>query len=188
MSFNHVNEIGRQIYPKFLTAISRATSKTAIIINQDQLSECRESENLIGCCCAFDVYEKYVEEIRTENDVKIRYLLIGPKELALNDFVQSDQLTLIHKIPNIILYVAKKGNASFLYCQNVYKESNLDKLYEWGIRKIVILGDSFCWLFYQHTVWMIMLYSEKKNIAFNIRCPDASTRESAGNLISVLEY
>ena len=61
-SFNLINEIGRQIYPKFLTAISRATSKTAIITNRDQLSECRESENLIGSCCAFDVYEKYVYE------------------------------------------------------------------------------------------------------------------------------
>ena len=120
--------------------------------------------------------------------MKIRYLLIGPKELALNDFVHSDQLTPIPEITSIFLYVAKKGNASFLYCQNAYKESHLDKLYDWGIRKIVILGDSFCWPFYQHTIWMIMLYSEKRNIAFNIRCPDASTRESAGNLISVLEY
>ena len=189
INFKHVIDIGHYIRNEFLTSISRATTKTAIIINQEQLNECRESENQNGSCCAFEAHERYFDEIRRERDVTTRYLMIGPKLPTVSDFVQSDhQPAPIREIPDIILYVARDGTASFWYCQDVYQWSHLEKVYNGGIRKIVILDDSFYPPFYQHTIRMITLYSEKKNYAFNIRSPKASTRESAGELISILKY
>ena len=188
INFKHLKEVFYGLYFKFLTSVTRATTKTAIVINQDQLSEYRESENQDGSCCSFDVYETYFEEIRRESDVKTRYLLIGPKLPTVSDFERSNyQPTPIPEIPSIILYVAREGTASFWYCQDVYQWSHLEKVYDEGIRKIVILEQAFCWPFYQHSFHMISLYSNKMENAFKIRCPDVSVKRGV-ELMSVLGY
>ena len=188
INFKHVKEIGRQFEFEFLTAITRALKKTVIIMNQDQLGECRENDyKEIGSCCQYDVYKSYFDEIRIIRYVNTRYLLIGPNKPTVEDFVESQHQP-IPEMNNVHLYVARNGGASFLYCQDVYKQSHLDKLYEGGIREIVILDDNFCWPFYRHTIVMIDSYSEKRNDAFNVRLPHASGRQSANELVSLLEY
>ena len=162
ISFKHYSEIMKHTEVDFLTAITRASTKLSIIVNNEQLTNCQPS-----CTCRKDDYERSLDEIRYKSDLKSSHLLIGPKIPAMSDFVKS-----VHppvRIPGLDVsqYVREEGG-SFLYTKDVCKESHLEKLQEFGIQEIRILDLAFAHPFYLCTRQMIGWFSENRNHVLNI--------------------
>ena len=182
ISFKHYSEIMKHTEVDFLTAITRASTKLSIIVNNEQLTNCQPS-----CTCRKDDYERSLDEIRYKSDLKSSHLLIGPKIPAMSDFVKS-----VHppvRIPGLDVsqYVREEGG-SFLYTKDVYKESHLEKLQEFGIQEIRILDLAFAQPFYLCTRQMIGWFSENRNHVFNIIILDGSNERPPFELLNVIDF
>ena len=158
INFKQIADIAINVDSLFFTSITRATIKLTILINEDQVSEYRLNYELDS----FAELRKDFSKIRRGDALKPHYLLIGPKKPTTSDFLSGDhQLTAGSSVFHLSLYIGKEGG-SFLYCQDVFKESHISMLYEMGIRKAVLFNYFFAFPFYELTLRMIHLFSKKK--------------------------
>ena len=166
LNFKHVSEIAGRLTLLFFTSITRATTKLAIVINQDQMSESQSNYESDSFTEDSELQNEF-SEIRKGPSLRPQYLFIGPKKPTTSEFLSGDhQLTAGSSVLDLSLYIGKEGG-SFLYCQDVCKESHISMLNKMGIRKIVIFDYFMAHPFYELTAQMISLFSEKMDI--NVR-------------------
>ena len=186
ISYMHVKDLAENsgVHPisdtslSFFRALTRASVKITIIISDLQLAECRELENIspqtFQVCCLEKFFESSFEYIlrivceRVTN--KPDCLFVGKKPVSSSIQERKHQRSDLPKIEGLTEYVS--GNSCFLHIDDLFEETSLKALQNFGIKFIYIFPENwFQWHqfeYYGYTAQLIADFTWKNGKPFEI--------------------
>ena len=128
----------------FFRALTRASIKISIIISDFQLAQCQEPEkmtprNFQDCCLKqfYDVlFEELVRRVSEQPTCKPDCLFVGKKPVSSSVQKRQHQRSDLPNIEGLTEYVS--GNRCFLHIDDLFEETSLEALRNFGIKKIFI--------------------------------------------------
>ena len=146
IGIKHVAEIPARVKHRFFSAITRATSKLVIVLNETQLSGCKEyvNKNEKSCPCVQEGAEKqfnrHMVSILSNSPKKPSTLFVGRKPEAPFKKVESSNSSF--EIPNIdglTVYREERNEGAVLYIDDLFKKKDLEILHNFGVRSILLM-------------------------------------------------
>ena len=146
IGIKHVSEIHARIKHRFFSAITRATSKLVIVLNERQLSGCKEyvNKNEKSCPCVQEGAEKqfnrHMVSILSNSPKKPSTLFVGRKPESPFKKVESSNLSFeIPKIDGLTVYREERNKGAVLYIDDLFKKKDLEILHNFGVRSILLM-------------------------------------------------
>ena len=173
----HIRDIPLKIKNRFFCAITRCSTNIALVLNEEQLLACREidrysvSENANCCLQDFskDQFTKLLEIVGNTPSEKPTILFVGKKpEVSLFTESRNYGSTEVPKIEGISLFQTEISQV--FHVEDIFQESHLEILQNYGIRLIIIAPDSVSchWsnIFYTSSSKLIEMYCKKRSPSF----------------------
>ena len=196
--FEHVSDVPVAMKHKFFCAITRASTKLVILINNTQLGQCKQIdyETTVDerkCCLQKQVDERFqnlLKRIAENSLTKPTVLLVGrkPNLSSFKEMANQDSGTTLPDIEGLSLYVGE--GSSFLHIEDVFEESDLRKLHNFGIQFISLtLTSAACpWqnAFLRASGNLIIRFAMSNRNTFLFRATGYSGREN--DLFSIIRF
>ena len=176
IDIKHAENIPANAKHKFFCAITRATSKVVIILNETQLSGCKSYiiENGKSCPCIHNGAEKqfkwHMLSVSSSSSPQPSTILIGRKPDS--SFVKSDSKNVLKDIPKIngISIYTGENEGTLLHINDIYMESDLEKLHQFGVRLLLLMPDfaksRFIYKFYNKSALCLSAFCNKRQDMF----------------------
>ena len=125
----------------FFTAITRTSTKVLIIVEEDELRECKDLENQDCSCLIADSVQSQkivLDDICRIPTDRPYHFIVGkkPDESSSKRSDDPEKLKLIPQIKGVSLYVTEK--TSFMHIEDIYIESDLELFIQFGKKRIMI--------------------------------------------------